>query len=359
MSIEHTVWSLDEKKPLTYAELKDEKELELLILDNIEILNKGWLVLSNQVKTDAGKYIDVLCMDHDGDLVVVELKRDMTPREVTAQVIDYAASVSKLTVEEIAQLYLKQSRETKTLNEAYKEKFGADLDEEHVNENVKMVIVAAQMDKGTERIIQFLRNTYQVDINILFFQVFQCGAQRLISRAWFQEDVEEAVPTGNSAKHLWNGEYYASFGTYEGGRNWEDAIKYGFISAGHGEWYSKTLGLLSVGDRVWVNIPHTGYVGVGIVTEPMKRAKEVVFEIDGKVKTMRDLSLIGGDYFYKEDDPENAEYIVKVQWIKTVPEEEAIKELGFFGNQNSVCRPHNEKWEFTIERLKKYWNIAD
>ena len=71
MSIEHTVWSLDGKKPLMTAELKDEKELELLILDNIEILNNGWLVLSNQVKTDAGKYIDILCMDHDGDLVVV------------------------------------------------------------------------------------------------------------------------------------------------------------------------------------------------------------------------------------------------------------------------------------------------
>ena len=28
MSIEHTVWSLDEKKPLASTELKDEKELE-------------------------------------------------------------------------------------------------------------------------------------------------------------------------------------------------------------------------------------------------------------------------------------------------------------------------------------------
>ena len=359
MSIEHKVWSLDEKKPLISAELKDEKELELLILDNIEILNKGWLVLSNQVKTDAGKFIDILCLDHDGDLVVVELKKDMTPREVTAQVIDYAASVSKLSVEEIAQLYLQHSGESKSLNEAYKEKFGSELDEDHVNENVKMVIVAAQMDNGTERIIRFLRDTYQVDINILFFQVFQCDGQRLVSRAWFQEDAEEVIPKGNSSKKKWNGEYYVSFGTYEGGRNWEDAVKYGFISAGHGEWYSKTLGMLSSGDRVWVNIPHTGYVGVGIFTESMKPAKDVTFEVDGKVKAMRDLPLVGGDYFYKENDPENAEYIVKVKWIKNVPETVAIKELGFFGNQNSVCRPHNEKWEFTIERLKKYWKIED
>ena len=54
-----------------------------------------------------------------------------------------------------------------------------------------------------------------------------------------------------------------------------------------------------------------------------------------------------------------AEYIVKVEWIKTVPEEKAVKELGFFGNQNSVCKPRNEKWEFTIERLKKYWKVEE
>ena len=65
-----------------------------------------WLVVKNQVKTDAGKYIDILYMDHDGDMVVVELKKDLTPREVTAQVIDYATSVSKMSTQDIVQLYL-------------------------------------------------------------------------------------------------------------------------------------------------------------------------------------------------------------------------------------------------------------
>ena len=159
MSISHTVWSLDEKKPLQVASLLDEKELELLLRDNIEILNKGWLVISNQVKTDAGKFIDILCIDHDGDMVVVELKKDLTPREVTAQVIDYAASVSKMTVEKIAQLYLSFTSGNETLNDAFLKKFGTALDEASVNQNVKMVIVAAKMDDGTERIIRFLTVT--------------------------------------------------------------------------------------------------------------------------------------------------------------------------------------------------------
>ena len=71
---------------------------------------------------------------------------------------------------------------------------------------------------------------------------------------------------------------------------------------------------------------------------------------------MADLSL-RGNYFYSVDDPDNAGYLVKVQWIKTVKTSEAVKELGFFGNQNSVCRPLTEKWNFTVDRLKKCWGI--
>ena len=356
MSLSHTVWSLDGKKPLETASLTDEKELELLLRDNIEILDKGWLVISNQVKTDAGKFIDILCIDHDGDLVVVELKKDLTPREVTAQVIDYAASVSKMTAEEIAQLYLSFTNGNETLNAAFQKKFGTMLDEGSVNQKVKMVIVAAKMDDGTERIIRFLRETYGVDINILFFRVFQCSNERLISRAWFEEDIEEAALAEVANRGPWNGEYYASFGEGDGSRNWEDARKNGFISAGGGSWYSKTLSLLSQGDRVWVNIPHTGYVGVGVVTEPVQRAKDTVFEVKGEQVRMEDLSL-RGKYFDSADDPENAEYVVKVQWIKTVRVSEAVKELGFFGNQNSVCRPLADRWNYTVERLKKCWGL--
>lgn len=121
------------------------------------------------------------------------------------------------------------------------------------------------MDNSTERIIAYLRNTYMVDINILFFHIFSYDGKRFISRAWFAEDAEETpapvAPTGK-----WNGEYYVSFGSTS--RRWEDAQQYGFISGGGGAWYSQTLNMLEPGDRVWVNLPHIGYVGIGIVEAP-------------------------------------------------------------------------------------------
>ena len=57
------------------------------------------------------------------------------------------------------------------------------------------------------------------------------------------------------------------------------------------------------------------------------------------------------------DSPEEAEYLVPIDWIKTVPVRHAAKELGFFGNQNTVARPVTPSWSFTIGRLKERWGV--
>lgn len=59
------------------------------------------------------------------------------------------------------------------------------------------------------------------------------------------------------------------------------------------------------------------------------------------------------------EDPEKAEYLVRVKWDKTVPESEAIKERGFFGNQNTIAKPRADSWRHTVERLKARFGIPD
>ena len=53
------------------------------------------------------------------------------------------------------------------------------------------------------------------------------------------------------------------------------------------------------------------------------------------------------------------EYYVRVEWTKTAPLVQAIKEKSFFGNQNSVAQPKAKKWVHTIERLKKRLEIPE
>lgn len=199
-------------------------------------------------------------------------------------------------------------------------------------------------------------NTRDIAINVVFFQVFEHGAEKLLSRAWLIDPGETqanvaSTNTGKGDKEPWNGEFYVSFGDATS-RNWEDARRFGFISGGGGSWYSQTLKLLSPGDRIWVKIPKKGYVGVGTVLEPVQPVKDFKVQTEyGEQPAL--IALKHADkYRLTADDPERAEYFVRVRWLDAVPENEALNEVGLFGNQNTVCQPTTPKWRHTVDRLK-------
>ena len=55
------------------------------------------------------------------------------------------------------------------------------------------------------------------------------------------------------------------------------------------------------------------------------------------------------------NDPEQAEYFVRVKWLDTVDAARAFNELGLFGLQHTVCQPRATKWRHTVERLKTFF----
>lgn len=191
-------------------------------------------------------------------------------------------------------------------------------------------------------------------MNVIFFKVFEDGGNQYLNRAWLIDpsDTMDIVKVSKKESAPWNKEFYISFGNSQS-RNWDEAITYGFISGGGKPWYSRTLNMLKTGDRIWVNIPHTGYVGVGIVKDPARMAKEV--KLDGE-KTIYDISKYSYHSQFK-DNEDNAVYMVRIEWLKTLPIEKAVKEIGFFGNQNTVARPKAIKWDHTVNRLKEVWGI--
>lgn len=362
MPVQHAIWKVGDKPvPLSTSKLVSEQKLEEMIVSDPDILSSEWMLIGRQEITSHGGRIDLLAIAPDGSLVLVELKRDRTPREIVAQALDYASWVEKLTPDKIAQIYQRFSNGG-NLDEAFQKRFGVELDEETLNESHQIVIVAAELDAATERIIGYL-NDRDVAVNALFFQVFQSGNEQLLSRAWLIDPGETqanvaATIKGKGEKEPWNGEYYVSFGDPDS-RSWGDARKYGFISAGGGSWYSQTLKLLAPGDRVWVKIPKLGYVGVGRVTETVTLFKDFkVITPDGE-RPAAEVLKHAEKYKLKAEDPERSEYFVRINWLDTVPESKAINEVGLFGNQNTVCKPTATKWRHTVERLKTYfldWN---
>ncbi|MDH4260111.1 MAG: endonuclease NucS, partial [Gammaproteobacteria bacterium] len=267
MPIRTALWKVGPQPVLlTESALSREQLLEDMIVKAPRLLSDEWMLIGRQEDTGYGGRIDLLALAPDGSLVLIELKRDRTPREVVAQALDYAHWVEKLKSEDIASIYSRFAP-GKNLADDFRQRFGHPLDEEELNQNHQIIIVAAALDESTERIVAYLSER-DIPINVLCFQVFANGAEQLLSRTWLLDPVQtqvNAATTVSGPSEPWNGEFYCSYGHSET-RSWADAVELGFICGGGGPWYSKTLQLLSPGDRVWVKVPGAGFVGVARVT---------------------------------------------------------------------------------------------
>ncbi|HYJ79008.1 MAG TPA: hypothetical protein VEW03_05380 [Longimicrobiaceae bacterium] len=147
-------------------------------------------------------------------------------------------------------------------------------------------------------------------------------------------------------------DYYVSFG--EGvHRDWDDAIRYGYVSAGQGLWYSQTLRKLAPETRIFVYLPQKGYVGVGIVREPAVPIREFTVDVEGERVPILQAPRKAPRMDENSDDPEKSEYVVRVEWIKTLPRDEAYRFEGMFANQNSACRlTHRPTLDALIQRFE-------
>jgi len=122
-------------------------------------------IIGRQVQTKSGGFIDILAIDREGDLTIVELKRDRTPREVVAQVLDYASWVNTLSTKDVREV---ASGCARPLRPYSPDAFGIEVPED-LNGAHNMVIVASELDPSSKRIVEYLSKVHDVGINTLFF----------------------------------------------------------------------------------------------------------------------------------------------------------------------------------------------
>ena len=358
MPVRFGLWRVDDDavEQVPPSAISSEERLEDILEQRIEILGLGNLFqIGRQVISDFGKRIDLLAIDSQGDLFVIELKKDRTPREVVAQTLEYGFWAQGLSFEAVRELYAKH-HEGEDFDSAFTSHFEADIPEA-INTSHQLFVVATGMDLSTEQIVDYVRG-YGVPINVLFFEYLSDGDREYLARSWLTDPELETKGGGSSKKQApWNGiDFFVAVGEDEQ-RNWEDMVRFGFVSAGHGEKYKRAMENLFKGARVWAAIPKSGYVGVGTVTAEAVGVKDFDVEIDGNTAKLLEVpDLKATNMAWEADDPDQSEYLVRVDWIDTRPREEALWEKGMFANQNVVAKLRQP---FTLQRLAEHFNLGD
>ena len=226
----------------------------------------------------------------------------------------------------------------------FDEAFGAPLPET-LNTGHRLTIVAADLDSESQRIVEYLA-TYDVPLNVVFFRYFVDDGREYLARTWLIDHPQEAGPTKRPTDkgEAWSGrDWYVTVGDESGTRTWTDARAHGFVSAGGGNWYTRTLEQIPVGARVWACSPRSGYVGVGTTTGAARRLSQ------SELPT----SAMTGSYAHESGEEE---WIIPVTWDKTVPLEQAVWEKGMFKSGNPACRLRSQ---FTLDLLRKKFSLPD
>ncbi len=355
MAVEMAIWRMTEDgpRPLASSPLDLEQRLEDMLAEDPGMSGIDLLVIGRQVRTGYGGFIDLLGLDADGRVHVLELKRDRTPRDVVAQALDYGSWARGLGLDDLEQIYLDHQDGETGLGEAFAEQFSSPLPDV-VNADQQFTIIASELDPTSDRIVEFLADSYGVPINAVFFRHFRDDGRDYLARTWLLDP----VPTDGSPGRPWrpkgrpwnDRDFYAILGRVDSPGRWLIASKYGFLNAGGGSWYWKPLRSLTPGKRVFAYVGGAGYVGIGLVTGEMVPARDATVKVNGEEQSLLDQA--GLDWWRDaaaSEDPEVTEMVVPVRWLGTRPLEDAVRGKGLFASQLSACRMRDEHTIKTVE----------
>ncbi|MCG9128163.1 hypothetical protein JT359_11230 [Candidatus Poribacteria bacterium] len=168
---------------------KTSLEYESHIEDWLE--NSPWALIQNETilwidrqpsaKDEEGTiYPDLLGIDIDGNLVIVEFKRARTPRDVVAQLLEYAAwadGLSKEEIQNIAENYFNENNIHQGIgfNDVFTNTFDLLESDELplLNRKLRLYIVAGEIPDRIIGVCNYLRSSQRVDISCISVSVFE------------------------------------------------------------------------------------------------------------------------------------------------------------------------------------------
>ena len=140
-----------------------------------------WIGRQTSAKDEDGTiYSDLLGVDAEGNLVVAELKKGRTPRDIIAQLLDYAAWVDGLSesqIREIAEAYFetRDGLQGKTFDDAFRDLFDMPETDKlpELKQRLRLFIVAEEIPSRVAGVCQFLRTSHDMDVSCIEVSTFE------------------------------------------------------------------------------------------------------------------------------------------------------------------------------------------
>lgn len=198
----------DKATPVDRVDLSDlafrEREhLQEWILANPAVLGSGAEIITSEYdrwQTAGGDPVldrlDILAIDPDGRIVVAELKRGVAPHTVHMQAINYAAMVSRLTPDDIAELYAATHRRAGQDQDAASALTILTTERLLTAESIRrprIILVASDFPASVTSAVVWL-NEQSVDISLIRYRPYQLADGQLVvsfTRLYPVPDVEE------------------------------------------------------------------------------------------------------------------------------------------------------------------------
>lgn len=187
-----------EHRPLT-----DEKEIEDFVEKNPSLIEKDLYIIGKQVKTDFGKKVDLLGLDKKGNVIVIEFKKEKTPRDVVSQILGYGVWAEGLAIEGLEKIAKEHDKigDFPSIYKRYEIEVGKIP--QPFNENQRWYIVAEKIDPLTKKVASYLREK-GIDIDCMEFKFHEKDGKQIVSIDSIFGDDEELSLEDSEEEIDWN-----------------------------------------------------------------------------------------------------------------------------------------------------------
>lgn len=198
---ELTKTAITELAQTTFAthDINERLDLQRLLRQHIEVIAPGTLIIAEEFCDwdESKRRIDLLGVDHDANLVVVELKRTEDGGHMELQAIRYAAMISAMTFSKAVEVYARYLKRNNSTDEAETSLLQF-LEWEVANEDtfgrdVRIVLVSAEFSKEITTSVLWL-NEHALDIRCVRLRPYALEETRVLL------DVQQIVPLPEAAE---------------------------------------------------------------------------------------------------------------------------------------------------------------